>query len=148
MEITGWWKDTGKPEDLLEADRLALDSILDSSVPLINGDVDQHSDIAGKVIIEEGVRIIQSEIRGPAIIGKGTVIEQSYIGPFTSISTDCEIRNSEVEYSILLERVRILNAQVRMEKSLLGREVAIIGGLSRPRTQKFIVGDQSRIELA
>ena len=148
MEITGWWKDTGKPEDLLEANRLALDSILDSSVPLIKGEVDQHSDVAGKVIIEEGATILRSEIRGPAIIGKGTVIEKSYIGPFTSISDDCEIRNSEVEHSILLERVRILDAQVRMEKSLLGREVVIIGGTSRPRTQKFIVGDQSRIELA
>lgn len=147
MEITGWWKDTGKPEDLLEANRLALDSILDSSVPLIKGDVDQHSEITGKVIIEAGVRVIESEIRGPAIIGQGTVIEQSYIGPFTAISSDCEIRHSEVEHSILLERVQILNAQVRMEKSLLGREVVIIGGAARPRTQKFIVGDQSRIEL-
>jgi len=147
-EITGWWKDTGKPEDLLEANRFALDSLFDAHVPLIQGEVDQHSDIAGKVIIAEGVKIRQSEIRGPAIIGQGTVIEQSYIGPFTSIADNCEIRNSEVEHSILLERVRIADARIRIEKSLLGRDVAIMGGTSRPRTQKFIVGDQSRIELA
>lgn len=148
MEITGWWKDTGKPEDLLEANRLVLDRILDSGDPVMKGEVDHHSDIAGKVIIEEGVKILDSEIRGPAIIGKGTMIENSYIGPFTSIYHDCEIRNSEVEYSILLEQVRILDARIRIERSLLGREAAIVGGASRPRTQKFIVGDQSRIELA
>lgn len=146
MEITGWWKDTGKPDDLLEANRLVLDRMLDPGDPVIHGEVDQRSDIAGKVLIEEGARILNSEIRGPVIIGRRTVIENSYVGPFTSIYHDCEIRNSEVEYSIFLEQARLLDVRVRVERSLLGREVTIVGGSSRPRTQKFIVGDQSWLQ--
>lgn len=148
VEITGWWKDTGKPEDLLEANRLVLDRIIDSGEPVIKGEVDRHSDIAGKVIVEEGARILSSTVRGPAVIGRDTLIRESYIGPFTSIDHDCEICRSEVEYSIILEQAKILDAPIRIERSVLGREATIVGGSSRPRTQKFIVGDQSRIELA
>jgi glucose-1-phosphate thymidylyltransferase len=144
-EITGWWKDTGKPEDLLEANRLILDRILQ---PTDNeGKVDSSSDIAGKVILEKGAQIIRSQIRGPVIIGENTVVENSYIGPFTSIHHGCEIRNSEVEYSIVLENCRIIDVHTRIERSLLGREVEIVKCSSKPLTQKFIVGDQSRIEL-
>lgn len=144
-EITGWWKDTGKPEDLLEANRLILDRVLQ---PTDNdGKVDSSSDIAGKVILEKGAQIIRSQIRGPVIIGENTVVENSYIGPFTSIHHGCEIRNSEVEYSILLENCRIIDVHTRIERSLLGREVEIVKCSSKPLTQKFIVGDQSRIEL-
>ena len=146
-EITGWWKDTGKPEDLLEANRLVLDRIIEDHEPRIQGEVDGASDVAGKVIVEEGARVIRSNIRGPAIIGRNTVIEDSYIGPFTSIYTDCHIRNSEVEYSILMEGCRILDARVRIERSLLGREAAIVQCQGRPRTQKFVIGDQSHVEL-
>ncbi|MEE9591425.1 MAG: glucose-1-phosphate thymidylyltransferase [Thermodesulfobacteriota bacterium] len=146
-EITGWWKDTGQPEDLLEANRLALDLMIENSEPNVKGHVDKDSDIAGKVVIEKGARVLRSQIRGPAIIGKDTVVEDSYIGPFTSIYYGCEIKRSEVEYSIILEDCKILDADIRIERSLLGREVEILKGISRPRTQKFIVGDQSRIEL-
>jgi glucose-1-phosphate thymidylyltransferase len=144
-EVTGWWKDTGKPEDLLEANRLILDRL---AQPLENdGKMDSLSDIAGKVILEKGAQIIRSQIRGPVIIGENTIIENSYIGPFTSIHRGCEIRNSEVEYSIVLENCRIIDAHSRIERSLLGREVEIIKCAAKPLTQKFIVGDQSRIEL-
>lgn len=146
-EITGWWKDTGRPEDLLEANRLVLDQIIDGAEPHVEGSVDAGSDIAGKVIICRGAQVIHSQIRGPAIIGEESVIHKSYIGPFTSIAPGCEIRNSEVEYSIVLDRCRIVDADIRIERSLLGREVEIVKGEGRPRTQKFIVGDQSRIEL-
>lgn len=146
-EITGWWKDTGKPEDLLEANRLVLDRILEEDAGRIAGTVDAASDIAGKVIVEAGAKIVRSTIRGPAIIGAEATIQDAYIGPFTAIGEGCEIRNSEVEYSIVLPRSRILHADVRIERSLLGREVTIVRGEARPRTQKFIVGDQSIIEL-
>jgi len=146
-EITGWWKDTGKPEDLLEANRLTLDRVIGDDEPVINGDVDEDSDIAGKVIIGKGAKIIRSSIRGPVIIGENTVIENSYIGPFTSIYYGCYIKNSEVEYSIVLEKCRIIDADVRIERSLLGREAEIIKCQSKPRTQKFIIGDQSIVEL-
>ncbi|MBI5194530.1 MAG: glucose-1-phosphate thymidylyltransferase [Nitrospirae bacterium] len=146
-EITGWWKDTGKPEDLLEANRLTLDRIIGDDDPVIAGDVDDDSDIAGKVIIEKGARIINSSIRGPVIIGENTVIENSYIGPFTSIYYGCHIKDSEVEYSIILEKCKIIDADIRIERSLLGREAEIIKCKTKPKTQKFIIGDQSIVEL-
>lgn len=146
-EITGWWKDTGKPEDLLEANRLTLDRIIGDDEPVINGSVDEDSDIAGKVIIEKGAKIIKSSIRGPVIIGENTVVENSYIGPFTSIYYDCHIKNSEVEYSIILEKCKIIDADIRIERSLLGREAEIVKCHSKPKTQKFIIGDQSIVEL-
>ena len=146
-EITGWWKDTGKPEDLLEANRFVLDQVLDATGPLIMGEVDAASDVAGKVVVEEGARVIASQIRGPAIIGAESVVERSYVGPFTAVGRRCQIRNSELEYSILFEDTQILNADVRIERSLLGREVIIRKGNSRPKTQKFILGDQSIVEL-
>ncbi len=146
-EITGWWKDTGKPEDLLEANRVVLDQVLDAAGPVIRGEVDAGSDVAGKVVVEEGAKVIGSQIRGPAIIGGESVVERSYIGPFTSVGRRCVIRNSELEYSILFEDTQILDADVRIERSLLGREVLIRRGNSRPKTQKFILGDQSTIEL-
>jgi glucose-1-phosphate thymidylyltransferase len=146
-EATGWWKDTGKPEDLLEANRFILDKLVSDGEPKIIGDVDDSSDIAGKVIIEKGARIKKSVIRGPAIIGENSLIEKSYIGPFTSIYYGCQIKNSEVEYSIVLENCEIVDAHARIEKSLLGREVRIYSNHSKPRTQKFILGDQSTVEL-
>jgi glucose-1-phosphate thymidylyltransferase len=94
-----------------------------------------------------GAQIAASQVRGPAIIGDGARIQNSYIGPFTAIGPGCEVRNSEVEFSILMEGARVLDADVRIERSLLGREVVIRKGESRPRTQKFILGDQSLIEL-
>ncbi len=147
-EVTGWWKDTGQPEDLLEANRFVLDRIVESpSGPIIRGQVDAGSDLRGKVIVEEGAQVIASQIRGPAVIGRGTRIERSYIGPYTSIYHDCEIRNSELEYSIIMERCKITDIDIRIEKTLLGREVVISRGQVRPRTQKFIIGDQGQIEL-
>ena len=146
-EITGWWKDTGKPEDLLEANRFVLDQVLEATGPVIRGQVDAASDVAGKVVVEEGARVIASQIRGPAIIGGDSVVEGSYVGPFTAVGRRCQIRNSELEYSILFEATQILDADVRIERSLLGREVIIRKGHARPKTQKFILGDQSLVEL-
>ncbi len=146
-EITGWWKDTGKPEDLLEANRFALDHLLDGVGPAVHGFVDAESDVQGKVVVEAGARVLGSQVRGPAIIGKDAVIERSYIGPFTALGARCMIRNSELEYSILFEDTQILDADVRIERSLLGREVVIRRADSRPKTQKFILADQSIIEL-
>jgi glucose-1-phosphate thymidylyltransferase len=147
-EITGWWKDTGKPEDLLEANRFALDHLLDGVSPVIRGEADADSDVQGKVVVEAGARVVRSHIRGPVIIGPGSVIEDSYVGPFTSLGPRCVVRNAELEYSIVFEGTQILDSDVRIERSLLGREVIIRKSVSRPRTQKFILADDSIIELA
>jgi len=114
--IEGWWKDTGKLEDMLEANRIILDTL----VPRTDGAV-EDSDIAGKVVIESGARVVKSTVRGPAIIGRGAVIESAYIGPFTSIGDGVVVRGSEVEHSIVLEGASISDIGGRIESSLIGR---------------------------
>lgn len=142
-EITGWWKDTGMPNDLLEANRLILDSIN----PANAGIIDASSDVAGRVRVEEGAKIVGSIIRGPAIIGRGCDISNSYIGPYTSIGNETRIMNSEVEYSIVMQRSLIQNVNIRIEGSILGNEVEIVEAGRLPRTHKFLIGDQSRVEI-
>lgn len=142
-EITGWWKDTGKPSDLLEANRLILDNI----TPDIKGEVDSHSTIAGKVVVQKGATIINSVIRGPAIIGEHCVIEDSYIGPFTAIGNNTIIKKSEVEYSIILRDCKVLSIGIRLEGSILGNDVEVVEASGKPRVHRFMIGDQSRVEV-
>ncbi len=142
-EITGWWKDTGKPIDLLEANRLVLEHLQ----PRVEGEVDKASYTTGNVIIEKNARIKNSHIRGPVIIGENSVIENSYIGPFTSIYNNCYIRNSEIEFSIILNDCQILDIGVRIESSLLGSDVQLTKSSPKPAAHRFIIGDQSRVEL-
>ena len=144
-ELTGWWKDTGLPSDLLEANRLVLDHIeqTDNAGAEING----GSNLAGRVLLGKDTRIINSNIRGPVIIGENSAIENSYIGPYTSIHNGCAIRNSEVEYSIVLERCNILDVGIRIESSLLGCDTAIHRAADKPRTHRFVLGDQSMVEV-
>ncbi len=145
-EITGWWKDTGKPTDLLEANRLILENT--EALVELGVDVDARSDVAGRVVLQKGCKIINSKVRGPAIIGEGAVIENSYVGPFTSIGSNTHMTNSEVEYSIILKGCKILDAGMRIEGSLLGNDVEIVRTDGKPRVQRFMIGDQSRVEVA
>jgi len=141
--VTGWWKDTGKIEDILEANRLILESVEGK----IKGEVDESSKINGQVIVEEGTVIKNSIIRGPAIIGKGCEITDAYIGPFTSIQKGCRISETEIEHSIVLEGSEIQNVGSRIDESLIGRRVKIFRGPSRPAVYRFMVGDQSEIGI-
>lgn len=142
-EITGWWKDTGKPKDLLEANRLVLDNIESR----IEGRVDSGSHLTGRIVLEKGATIENSNIRGPAIIGRGTRIIDSYIGPYTSIESNCQIRKSEVEFSIISENCIIRDQRVRIEASLLGKDVRILEADTKPTTNRFIIGDQSMVKI-
>ena len=142
-EITGWWKDTGKPSDILEANRLILEHT-DSD---IKGDIDKASLVTGNVVLEEGARIINSTVRGPVVIGRNTLIENSFVGPFTSIGHDCSIKNSEVEFSIIFDECAIQDVGVRIEGSLLGFRARVLSASGRPRSNRFMVGDQSLIEI-
>jgi len=142
-EITGWWKDTGKPTDLLEANRLVLDNI----TPSVQGEIDARSVVAGKVVIGKGARVTNSVIRGPGIIGEGCVVEDSYIGPFSSLGNNTVVKGSEVEYSILLRDCRVMNVGIRLEGCILGNDVEIVEGTGKPRVHRFMIGDQSRVEL-
>ncbi len=140
--IEGWWKDTGRLEDMLEANRIILDSL----VPRIDGLVEE-SEILGKVVVEAGARIVHSTVRGPAIIGKGAVIENAYVGPFTSIGDGVIVRGSEVEHSILLEGASVSDVGGRIESSLIGRNVSIYRTTSKPRSFNFMLGDRSEVGL-
>lgn len=137
----GWWIDTGKKDDLLEANRL----ILEEMQPSIQGYVDRDSQLIGKVIIEPGAEIINSTIRGPAIIGEHTRILNSYIGPFTSIYHHCLIENSEVEHSIVLEQSKIRDLPSRLEDSLIGRNVEVARSPLKPKAYRLMLGDNSSV---
>jgi glucose-1-phosphate thymidylyltransferase len=139
----GWWIDTGKREDLLEANRLILESI----ETRILGSVDSESRVNGKVIIEEGAQIVNSVIRGPAAIGKNTRIINSYIGPFTSVYHDALIERSEIEHSIVLENSKIVDLEHRIEESIIGRNVEITRSPKKPKAYKLTLGDHSRVGL-
>ncbi len=142
--IVGWWKDTGRLEDMLEANRIVLDGL----EPRNEGTVSADSSVIGKVVIEAGAQIIKSVVRGPAIIGERTRIENSYIGPFTSIYYGVEIRNSEIEHSIVLENSKILDAPVRIEGSLIGKDVLIHRTAGLPTALRLMLGDHSEVDLA
>ena len=142
-EITGWWKDTGKPSDLLDANRLVLDNIKSD----FKGIVDENSTVSGRVQIGENSRVINSNIRGPSVIGDNTIIKESYIGPYSAIGKGCTISGSEVEYSIIMDGCKINQVQRRIESSLLGNDVEILRSKTRPATHRFMLGDQSRIEI-
>ena len=139
----GWWIDTGKMEDLLEANSLVLDEM----DHYIAGHVDQDSQVNGKVTVEEGAQIINSRIRGPVIIGKDTRIVNSFVGPFTSIYHHALIENSEIEHCIVLENSQIRNIPHRIEDSLIGRNVEIIRSPIKPKAYKLTLGDNSRVGI-
>ena len=142
--IQGWWKDTGKLEDLLEANRLVLTGLQRR----VEGKVDGASTVEGHVVIEAGAQVEASVLRGPLILGAGTVVRKSYIGPFTSIAGSCLIEDSEIEHSIVLEAAQIVGIGARIESSLVGRNVRLLRGAVRPKAYKFMVGDNSEIQLA
>jgi glucose-1-phosphate thymidylyltransferase len=137
----GWWIDTGKPTDMLEANARVLQEL----TPGIVGTVDAESVVDARVIVEEGAQIINSVIRGPAIIGERTRIENSYIGPFTSVYHDVQIINSELERSIVLDHSHIENVGERIQDSLIGRYVNVKRSTRKPRALKMNLGDHSRI---
>jgi len=139
--VDGWWKDTGKLEDMLEANRLILETL----APRNEGSVDEASRIEGTVVIEAGARVEQSVIRGPAIIGPGARILHAYVGPFTSIGRDVEIRSSEIEHSIVLEGSLIHDLETRVADSLIGRGVKIHRLPLKPSAHRFMLGDNSEV---
>jgi glucose-1-phosphate thymidylyltransferase len=141
--VTGWWKDTGKLEDMLEANRMVLSRIRRR----VAGDVDPATRIEGEVVVGAGTEVRDSVLRGPLIIGERCRIERSYVGPFTAIYNDVSIRNSELEHSIVLERCLIRDIPVRIEASLIGKEVRIQRSQLKPTAYRFMVGDSSLVDV-
>lgn len=139
----GWWIDTGRPGDMLEANGLVLEEL----VPQINGYVDRDSEVDSRVTVERGAEIINSVVRGPAIIGEDTRVVNAYVGPFTSIYHHVLVENAEISRSIVLEHSQIRNLDQRIEDSLIGRHVVIHRSPMRPRAYKFTIGDHSQLGL-
>lgn len=141
--VRGWWKDTGQLADMLEANRLVLEELETS----LEGEIDEASRVEGRVVVAPGAKVIRSVVRGPAVIGAGAVIEDAFIGPYTSIGEEVAIRRSEVEHSIILANSVVEDLGTRMEASLLGRNVKLTRSDGMPKTLRLLVGDRSEIEI-
>ena len=141
--VDGWWKDTGRLEDMLEANRLILDTL----TPRIDGTVDGESRVEGKVVVEPGAVISGSVVRGPVIVGHDARIRDAYIGPFTAIMRGVEISGSEIEHSIVMEDSRIMDLTDRVTDSLIGRSVTIVHRAGKPAALRFMLGDRSEVGI-
>src|SRR5213082_1632024 len=140
--VRGWWKDTGRLEDMLAANRLVLDTIEER----VEGEL-IDSQVDGRVVIEPGARLERSAVRGPAIIGAGARLTDCYVGPYTAVGEGCSIHNAEVEHSILLAGAEVHDLLGRMESSLLGRNVKVGRDQRQPRAYRFLIGDNSEIGI-
>ncbi|GAB6188475.1 glucose-1-phosphate thymidylyltransferase [Marinitoga arctica] len=142
--VYGWWKDTGKPQDLIEANRKILEQLKES---INEGIVYENSTVQGNVVIGKGSRILNSVIRGPIIIGENVLVSDSYIGPYTSLGNNVTIESAEVENSIVLDNATIANLETRLDSSVIGANATVIHSDGKPKTIKLIVGDYSKIEI-
>ncbi|MFJ2901603.1 MULTISPECIES: glucose-1-phosphate thymidylyltransferase [unclassified Streptomyces] len=140
--IEGYWKDTGNVVDMLEVNRTVLESL----EPRLDGEVDEASQTIGRVVVEEGARVVNSRVVGPVVIGTGTVVEDSYIGPFTSVAENCRIVDSELEFSIVLRDSSILGVG-RIENSLIGRHVEVTPAPGVPNAHRLVLGDHSKVQI-
>ncbi len=140
--VKGWWKDTGRLEDLLAANRLVLDTIEHS----VQGEL-VDSQVDGRVVVEAGAKLVRCAVRGPAVIGAGATLSDCYVGPYTAVGERCTIEGAEVEHSILLAGASVRGLAGRMESSLLGRNVRIGRDHRQPRAYRFMVGDNSEIAI-
>ena len=140
--VRGWWKDTGQLADMLEANRLILDTL----AAQCDGEL-VESQLDGRVVVAAGARIERSTVRGPAIIGAGARLIDAYVGPYTAVGDGCLIEASEVEHSILLAGCEVRHLDGRLESSLCGRNVRIGRDHSQPRAYRFMLGDNSEVRF-
>lgn len=141
--LEGWWLDTGKKDDLLTANTAVLDEWTRRK---IRGKVDATSQVTGRVDLGNGSRIMNSTVRGPAVIGENVHVEGSFIGPFTSIGNGCRIRSAVVEHSVVLENAAIEDID-RLEDSLVGKGSCIMRGRGNHQAYRLMIGDDSVVEL-
>ncbi len=141
--LSGWWLDTGKKDDLLHANTIVLDEYIRTSV---NGKVDPASKITGRVEIEKGATVIGSRIRGPVKICRGAVVENSFIGPYTSIGEDVKIKDSVIEHSVILSGTCIEGIE-RLEDSLIGRNAKVVKDHDQHKALRLMIGDDTTVEV-
>ncbi len=143
-QLEGWWLDTGKKDDLLEANRIILDTCLTTS---IDGEVDAKTQILGRVQVDRGTRVINSTLRGPVIVGRNCHLENCFIGPYTSIADGVTLIDADLEHSVLLEGSRLVGIQQRIVDSVIGQRAHLWHAPRRPKALRFMIGDDSQIEL-
>jgi len=142
--VRGWWKDTGKLDDMLEANRIVLESL---DLHRGAGHVDGDSVIEGRVSLGDGVELVNSTVRGPAVIGDGCRLENTFVGPYTSIGDGCTLIGCEIENSIVLSGGEIRDIGGRIDGSLMGRNVRIVKSQVKPRAYRFMLGDNSEVGI-
>jgi glucose-1-phosphate thymidylyltransferase len=140
--ITGYWKDTGNVTDMLEVNRLVLESV----EPRLDGTVDGDCEIIGRVAVEAGAHVSGSRIVGPALIGSGTKVTNSYIGPFTAVADECVVDDSEIEYSIVLRGASIRGVR-RIEASIIGHHAEVTPAPRVPAAHRLVLGDHSKVQI-
>ncbi|MGB3298708.1 MAG: glucose-1-phosphate thymidylyltransferase [Phormidesmis sp.] len=145
-ELSGWWLDTGKKDDLLEANRIILDDYLLN--PEMLGNADEHSKISGRVVIGKGSRLINCTVRGPVIIGENCVLENCFVGSYTSIADDVRMSDIEIDHSVVLRGAMVVGIRRRIVDSLIGERAKLTVTNHRPKALRVMVGDDSTIELA
>jgi glucose-1-phosphate thymidylyltransferase len=143
-QIRGWWLDTGKKDDLLEANRVILDSCLDCNV---EGEVDDRSRIIGRVHVGKGTRIINSTIRGPVTIGDNCHLENCFIGPYSSIANAVKLVEIDLEHSVILQGAKVETIHHRIVDSVIGQRAHVREADCRPKALRFMIGDDCQIEL-
>jgi glucose-1-phosphate thymidylyltransferase len=141
--ITGYWKDTGNVTDMLEVNRLVLESM----EPRIDGIVESNCEVIGRVVVEAGAHVSASRLVGPVVIGSGSKIDGSYVGPYTAIAERCTLDDSEIEYSILLSGASIRGVG-RIEASLIGHDADVTPAPRVPRAHRLVLGDHSKVQIS
>ena len=140
--LDGWWIDTGKKDPLLECNRLVLDTV----ARRVDGAVDDASKVEGRVVVSEGAKIINSTVRGPAVIGADTRIENTFVGPYSSIGDECVIADAELDHSVVMDGSSIVGIS-RITDSLIGQQVRVTRSPERRQAVRLMLGDHSHLEL-
>lgn len=144
LQLQGWWLDTGKKDDLLEANRIILDTCLQISV---EGNIDSRSQIIGRVQIGANSTIINSTIRGPVVIGSDCHIENCFIGPYTSVADRVTLCDADIEHSVILQDAKVTGIHQRIVDSAIGQRARLEIAPQRPKALRFLIGDDSHIEI-
>jgi glucose-1-phosphate thymidylyltransferase len=140
--LTGWWIDTGKLTPLLEANRLLLEKVEQR----IDGSIDDATVVDGRVVVEAGAVVTNSTLRGPLVVGAGATVSNSFVGPFSAIGDRCEVANSEIEHSVIMEGSKVIDIQ-RLEDSLIGKDAVVSRSQLRPRALRLMIGDHCQIDV-
>lgn len=143
-QVDGWWLDTGKKDDLLEANRIILDTRLEGAV---EGEVDDKSQVIGRVQIGKDSKIINCTVRGPVIIGSDCYLENCFIGPYSSVADNVTLIDADLEHSVILQGAKVLGIHQRIVDSVIGQRAQLKVAPQRPKALRFLIGDDSQIEL-